>query len=390
MSARISKMYKDSGGCKVGKTCGECRYYANSGIKNEYVCKRQVSDDLWDGKWSACKFFEDRGDEPMELIKTDEITIDPEFSKLIKPLDEEEYKQLEENCVKYGIQDTIKTWNNIIVDGHNRYAIAKKHNLPCKTEPMTFSDKEEVKYWIRNNQLGRRNLENWEKFDLDKENKAYEAKLAEKNLHLSKGRGVKKEVVSEKPTEILREVKTEPGQTPQKPESAQEAKKPDRHAGETSAKMGKRIGVSARTYDKMEYIDKHGTPEINKLVRQGTISTERAYQDTKARMNPTPKKPTPLAEHKEYEKKKEENTGTVDFKSAKEDKANLKLIYMDFWTRFGSIRNSINKLKNDSEVGHLDLGEAKKYLDERQFKELRSSINESINLLSKFAKEINE
>ena len=62
------------------------------------------------------------------------VTIDKEFRTLITPHTEEEFAGLEALCLKYGIQDSLKTWNGILIDGHNRYEIAEKHGLEFKTE----------------------------------------------------------------------------------------------------------------------------------------------------------------------------------------------------------------------------------------------------------------
>jgi len=59
MSARISRMYKLSGGCKTGRSCKECRYYAESKVTpRTYICKKHEEEDtLWVGRWTACKWF---------------------------------------------------------------------------------------------------------------------------------------------------------------------------------------------------------------------------------------------------------------------------------------------------------------------------------------------
>ena len=53
-------------------------------------------------------------------------------------------------------------WKNedeyVLIDGHNRYAIAQKHGLDFPYKTMEFNDKEEVEIWMVNNQLGRRNI----------------------------------------------------------------------------------------------------------------------------------------------------------------------------------------------------------------------------------------
>ena len=93
------------------------------------------------------------------------LKIDKEFEKLIPKLTDEEFFQLEENCKDHGIQDSIKIWSdeNIIIDGHNRYKIAQKNNIQYETEYMSFDDRGQVIEWMLINQLGRRNLNNYDR-----------------------------------------------------------------------------------------------------------------------------------------------------------------------------------------------------------------------------------
>ena len=88
------------------------------------------------------------------------LKIDPEFQNQIPPLTDDEYKQLEENILKEGkLLSPLIVWNNILVDGHNRYAILQKHpEIYFSTMPLPFESREEVLAWICKNQLGRRNL----------------------------------------------------------------------------------------------------------------------------------------------------------------------------------------------------------------------------------------
>ena len=88
------------------------------------------------------------------------LKIDPEFQNQIPPLTDDEYKQLEENILKEGkLISPLIVWNNILVDGHNRYAILQKHpEIYFSTMPLPFESREEVLAWICKNQLGRRNL----------------------------------------------------------------------------------------------------------------------------------------------------------------------------------------------------------------------------------------
>ena len=88
------------------------------------------------------------------------LKIDPEFQNQIPPLTDDEYKQLEENILKEGkLISPLVVWNNILVDGHNRYEIVQEHpEISFSTMPLPFESREEVLAWICKNQLGRRNL----------------------------------------------------------------------------------------------------------------------------------------------------------------------------------------------------------------------------------------
>jgi N6-adenosine-specific RNA methylase IME4 len=86
------------------------------------------------------------------------LKIDAEFKALIPPLTDEEFAQLEKNCIAEGIRDPIILWEDTIVDGHNRFKIAQKHDLKFNSIHKRFGGRDEVIDWMINNQLGRRNL----------------------------------------------------------------------------------------------------------------------------------------------------------------------------------------------------------------------------------------
>ena len=86
------------------------------------------------------------------------LKIDKGFQDLIRPLFKNEYLQLEANIMADGCREPISVWNDVIVDGHNRYKICTEHGIPFAVEEKTFSCREEAIAWICANQLGRRNL----------------------------------------------------------------------------------------------------------------------------------------------------------------------------------------------------------------------------------------
>jgi len=91
-----------------------------------------------------------------------ELIIDSEFENLIPPMKPEEFKGLKESIVKngYDILYPIVIWNDIIIDGHNRYSICKEFNIEFSISEKEFDNRFEAINWIINNQLNRRSMTN--------------------------------------------------------------------------------------------------------------------------------------------------------------------------------------------------------------------------------------
>ena len=94
------------------------------------------------------------------MMNLSALKIDPEFQGKIPPLTFEELNQLEANILRDGrIINPIIVWEGLIVDGHNRFIIAKKHpEIPFTVHETEFANRYEAIIWICKNQLGRRNL----------------------------------------------------------------------------------------------------------------------------------------------------------------------------------------------------------------------------------------
>jgi hypothetical protein len=99
---------------------------------------------------------------PVE-VSADDLVIDPEFAGLGRALDGEEDAQLEQNLLRaQRCRDPLTAWKVdgllILLDGHNRHRINRKHNLPFTVVAIELPDREAARNWIIDNQLGRRNL----------------------------------------------------------------------------------------------------------------------------------------------------------------------------------------------------------------------------------------
>ena len=94
-----------------------------------------------------------------------DLIIDKEFESVIPPLDDKEFEFLEESILQDGeVYHPLVVWNNIIVDGHHRYKILKKHpDIKYRITERYFENRYEAISWICLNQLGRRNLSSVQK-----------------------------------------------------------------------------------------------------------------------------------------------------------------------------------------------------------------------------------
>lgn len=97
------------------------------------------------------------------MVVDHRISISKEIRDYIIPLSEEELFQLEKNLITEGCRESLIVWEKadgelVLVDGHNRYKICQKNNLPFKIKKLKFNSLDEVKVWMVDNQMGRRNL----------------------------------------------------------------------------------------------------------------------------------------------------------------------------------------------------------------------------------------
>jgi hypothetical protein len=87
-----------------------------------------------------------------------ELVINPEFANLLPPVSDEKFAEMEESMLRSGIVTPLVVWNGVLIDGHIRYAIAKKHNLPFATSEKEFADENDAKIFIAREHCSRRNL----------------------------------------------------------------------------------------------------------------------------------------------------------------------------------------------------------------------------------------
>lgn len=112
-----------------------------------------------------------------------DIKIDEEFKSIIPPLQQGEFAALKKSIEEEGFRDPFVVWKdkNILLDGYHRWQIGEAAGWPKGYEisiyEKDFKNREQAKIWIIDNQLGRRNLPDICKAELQFAKKAI---LAEK------------------------------------------------------------------------------------------------------------------------------------------------------------------------------------------------------------------
>lgn len=105
-------------------------------------------------------------------IKT-QIVVLEQLRDLIPPLTDEEFGQLEQNILKHAVKDPLTVWETteliaglsaseapayVLIDGHNRYKLCVQYKLDYRINIVHFESLIEVKDYMIDYQLGRRNL----------------------------------------------------------------------------------------------------------------------------------------------------------------------------------------------------------------------------------------
>ena len=179
------------------------------------------------------------------------LIIDPEFRDLIPPLNEEELKLLEASIVADGCESPLIVWNGVIVDGHNRYAICQKHEIPFAIQEKDFSSRDDAMLWMLRNQLGRRNLNDYQRGEMVLVLKRQLASVAEMKMRA----GIRS---TDNPETNLSQ-------------GAEERK--------TLSQLAKLAGVSGTQMKKIDKLANSADEETKTKLRKGEVSVHRAYTD---------------------------------------------------------------------------------------------------------------
>ena len=189
-----------------------------------------------------------------------EMVIDPELERVAPPLAENELEILKADILEHGCKLPLIVWGDTIVDGHNRYRICRENEIPFGIEQMDFTDKTEAKLWIVKNQLGRRNLKDFQRCEmvLPLEDEIRESVRQRKSAAVSAAR---------------------------RGEVQQKYAGPD----QTRGILAELAGVSYTTLDKVKVLIVEADEETLQKLRSGEMRIHTAYTAVKKKEKPREK-----------------------------------------------------------------------------------------------------
>ena len=216
-----------------------------------------------------------------------EIRIDEGLRAYIDPLTEDESAALERSLLAEGCRDALVLWGDLLIDGHNRYALCRKHNIPFETRQNTsFKSIEDVYLWMIENHLGRRSVSDFQ-------------------------RGV----LALRKREILQSRSTPPWDEGARAEGDESVPTAASHAGgdaegdgagpkpvvmsqaqgraELSRRRWRAARISSSTLGQIEKIQKEAAPELVRAVKAGEISINAAAAVASLPQERQPPRPRP-------------------------------------------------------------------------------------------------
>jgi len=180
--------------------------------------------------------------------------IKKEFEEINPPLEDNELAVLREGIKKDGVEDPIKVLpDGTIIDGHNRYKIASEFNKKVSYTIKNIKDENDIKIYIVNTNLSRRNLSLPTKIE---------------------------QVLKLKEFEIAKALKRQQTTLPKKGEKGFQCGgniSTTIGKGKTRDILGKRIGTSGKTLEKAEKVIKK-SPDLWEDVKEKKITISTAYK----------------------------------------------------------------------------------------------------------------
>jgi hypothetical protein len=190
------------------------------------------------------------------------IVVNEELKAYIDPLTPEEHEALERSILAEGCRDALVLWGDVLVDGHNRYGICRKHGLPFQTVQNTrFQTLEDVHLWMIDQHLGRRSISDF-----------LRGVLALRKKDIVDERRARASAAASPANDAPFDADT-PAQAP--PTDSATALPPPAPLSSREA-IAKAARLSSSQVGMIEKIQKQAAPELVAAVKSGTISINAA------------------------------------------------------------------------------------------------------------------
>ena len=200
-----------------------------------------------------------------------DIVVNEELKAYIDPLTPDELDALERSILAEGCRDALVLWNDLLIDGHNRYGICQKHGLPFNTIQATqFKNMDDVHLWMIDQHLGRRSVSDFQRGVLALRKR--EIIAARRSAAAAAVMAAKAEAPAQPEGEAPWEGETDPVVAAA---LASVAKVPD-EALDTREALARVARLSSSQVKLIETIQQKAAPEVVAAVRSGDISLSTA------------------------------------------------------------------------------------------------------------------
>lgn len=272
-----------------------------------------------------------------------EYRIDPELNEVLPKLSDADYKALEQSLLTDGFKGApIMVWGDIIVDGHNRYEICNKHNIPYEVKSIEFASKEEAIIWMVRQQLGRRSLTPLQRIQIVEKYRPFYKKKAEKNKSLNGGD--KKSLLENSTTPLPKEEKID-----------------------VRAELAKDADVSTNTYARGMKILESGNEELINETISGQKSINKAFNELKKnadtdKSDNTSDLDSELKDLKEVQRKEAVQKIREEYGVESSEYENAKAEQLNVEVRINEIENAVRDAQT-SEIEAMLIQIQKRYHD---------------------------
>ena len=188
------------------------------------------------------------------------LVVLPEMAQLLPPLTGEQLAALETDLLANGCYSPIIVNEDMaIIDGHNRYELCVKHDIPYKMVVFSFTDMLEAKQWALDTQKGRRNLDKWELGKIALKLKPDIEARAKENMSLG-------------------------GQAYRPSDAGEEGFVNSQNlppAINTTKELAGAVGIGQQTMSRVIQIDEHAPSAIREALDNGELSINQGYNLTR-------------------------------------------------------------------------------------------------------------